>query len=85
MIDVGDLVAVVKPTPCCGNPTAVGWHFVVEGIYSAAVGRCAYCQVVEAKTVASGHPISDFNVERLKRIPPLDELDKIKHEEEIIA
>jgi hypothetical protein len=84
-IGVGDLVAVVKPTPCCGNPTAVGWHFIVSGFRSNAPGQCMYCGDFQHKMVADGHPECAFNIDRLKRIPPLDELERTKEEKEIDA
>jgi hypothetical protein len=83
-IKVGDLVVVNRPTECCRNPYALGFTFVVRDVV-VHTGRCHHCKTRETKIVAGGHPLCDFNVSRLKRIPPLDELETTKHDEEITA
>jgi hypothetical protein len=44
-----------------------------------------YCGDFQHKMVADGHPECAFNIDRLKRIPPLDELERTKEEKEIDA
>ena len=80
----GDLVMVVKPTPCCGGARRVGKLFVagkIRNIY----GICPQCGVSEYR-------LSTYNergrwdvLTRLKRIPPLSELEGEKRDEEITA
>lgn len=88
-IKVGDLVMVVKPPPC-GCTRTVGWIFTVQS-FGRWTGYCNSCK--------SGYPISvmaesgipwvlntyAFSLDRLKRIPPLSELDDVKQDEEITA
>jgi len=42
MIKVGDLVMVVKPTVCCGNPAELGIIFTVAEIDSSE-SNCVFC------------------------------------------
>lgn len=82
-ISVGDLVVVVKPTPCCGNTNALGLHFVVKEI-RPAIGRyhCEHCKTTwPNEVVALQEPPYAFRLWRLKRIPPLGEIDGLESEE----
>lgn len=79
-IKVGDLVIVVKPTPCCGNEAVVGAPFIVSRI-AMAKGRfhCSHCNTTwPSQMVADGlHKHFVYQLWRLKRIPPLEELDEL--------
>jgi hypothetical protein len=75
-IKVGDLVMVVKPSMCCGNPIAMGVVFVA-GRGDADLFMCRHCghkyQGIDATYNASSGYY--FATQRLKRIPPISELE----------
>ena len=82
-IQVGDLVMVVKPTPCCGNEKAIGdIHVVLEPVGLAPNTRCIYCNLlgphIDTVKIAERLVIERY---RLKRIPPLEELEGQRTEE----
>lgn len=84
-IQVGDLVQVVKP-PRCGCTTTLGLIFKVQG-FEIVTGSCGTCRKYPSRDLLaeSGIP-SDrgtygFEPFRLKRIPPLDELEGQRTEE----
>lgn len=86
-IQVGDLVQVIKPSLCCNNITYLGDIFVVSAMEKKSSRRCLNCgKKYEPTIVVEGHQsgIGAF-LYRLKRIPPLSELesDKIKESEPI--
>jgi hypothetical protein len=78
-IKVGDLVMVVRGMPCCGRDTrALGMTYVVGKIYEYQNHYCSYCKAplgTGLAAVASGSNVGVAN-HRLKRIPPLDELER---------
>lgn len=83
-IKVGDLVVVVKPTPCCGSTGAMGEFFrvgeivVCEGSCNdcGVEGSPELCAVIEGED--EGAPLSI-----LRRIPPLAELEGQRTEEDL--
>ena len=79
-IKVGDLVAVVKPSVCCGNTNRVGYVFAVRKI-DPAPGWCLYCH----STLPSEYGSDEgwYSGTRLKRIPPLSELEGQPTQEDI--
>lgn len=85
-ISVGDLVVLVKPTPCCGDERNVGRFFTVLSLTKKpGFPWCNHC-AAERQTLSV--QIADkgwVELYRLKRIPPLDELEGEKREEEIAA
>ena len=96
-IKTGDLVVVVRPTPCCGHEIAMG------SVYKAVfVGRvqmeCKCCgatlpagTTIVAKSfrpntaIPGSFLLFGHTAERLKRIPPLEELETEKNREELTA
>ena len=78
-IEVGDLVQVVRPALCCGASKSVGKVFVVDNIYSGPTGVCLGCgntdQVVLGRRAGNRN---GWDIRRLKRIPPLAELEERK-------
>lgn len=79
-IAVGDLVQVVKPTPCCGTDIEhVGHVFRVTGFQM--LGFCKFCDFRHGHRSIRGHAHGSVREDRLKRIPPLDELEGVKTEE----
>ena len=82
----GDLVVVVKPVPCCGHSGSVGETFRVKELAHVR-WHCVRCgKVHDASLVARrvGHPWV-YLLARLKRIPPLDELERNEIVEELTA
>ena len=78
-IQVGDLVVVVKAKRC-GCPGVIGRVFKVEIVSLHDLpGRCTECSKFtyppRTPTAQSGIGYIEFN--RLKRIPPLSELEGI--------
>ena len=84
-INVGDLAVIVKPLPC-GCSASLGLIFLVERIERCETyGYCVYCK---QKTFPAGVCVvahGDFytEVSRVKRIPPLDELESAKQKEDL--
>ena len=82
MIKIGDLVVVVR-LPSCGCAQALGEIFQVTDFVDTKTPHCIHCQAPRpAGPAAMGSP-TGFSIEldRLKRIPPIDELDKLIVEE----
>ena len=83
-ISVGDLVQIVRPALCCGSTNYLGWMFKVSDIATTGTSRCTYCGVSD-RTVDAQDAVDGLwtDIKRLKRIPPLDELEG-KHSQERI-
>ncbi len=89
----GDLVQVIRPTPCCGS--TVGMGSVYTAIWVGGIEmQCLCCGDVFAATLvaseATQHPELGFQLHghllgRVKRIPPFPELVDERHDEEITA
>ena len=75
MIKVGDLVMVVKPTTCCGYAGAIGSVHVVTGMHHAYVCRACDATVITPVALIDGQ-FEARELTRLKRIPPLEELER---------
>lgn len=85
-IKPGDLVMVVKPTPCCGNTRAIGMTFTVSLVADPFDGVCLHClQGDTAPCVRAVGMYGWIERSRLKRIDPLPAEDDIEHREEIEA
>jgi hypothetical protein len=88
-ISVGDLVMVTAPF--CVHYGKVGYVFTVSAIEPARNYRgCEKCSPL----ITDGRPLAEGDVGNgrgfyplslLKRIPPLEELDDVKKDEEITA
>jgi hypothetical protein len=81
-IQVGDLVQVVRGTPCCGHISIWGGHiFTVAEILSVGGdGQCAYCDVLRSFSALAFPKIAameGIELVMLKRIPPLGELNEV--------
>lgn len=71
---VGDLVVVVKPSPCCGKTAAVGRVFVIANFYQGLV-TCYSCNQLFSGELARA--VGDFGGitrRRSMRTPPFPEL-----------
>jgi hypothetical protein len=88
-IKVGDLVIVVGDIKCrCNFPSRYfGLVFRVSRIKRYFMTYCQLCKgdVGEATLCFEDGEDSGFATYRLKRIPPLEELDDVKQDEEITA
>lgn len=74
-IKTGDLVMVVKPSPCCGTMSRVGLTFKVAGIVGRA--RCHHCGEINTNgSVRASHNLG-FSAKRLKKIDPPAEGDSL--------
>jgi hypothetical protein len=69
-IKAGDLVAVVKPTPCCGRADALGRVFTVGAVVTAP-GRCSFCGAISFDTQAMQPNGRWIVLSRLQKIRPL--------------
>lgn len=90
-IKVGDLVQVVK-WPCCGSH--LGRIFKVGAMWNGVsdVNGCWQCSFIQSagSPVIAGEGSRDSDgfrakIEYLKRIPPLDELERVSEREELTA
>ena len=79
-IAVGDLVQVVRPAPCCGTTRGMGIIFTVSGL-EPFPRWCQFCFQGEWKSALGyGTPV---RVDRLRRIPPMPELEGERTEEQL--
>ena len=83
-IKVGDLVQVVRPTPC-GHNTVVGRVFVVKSISrGSSFNWCLSCgHRWGPEDQAESGAYFGASLWRLKRIPPLSELEGQRTEEKL--
>jgi hypothetical protein len=73
-IRVGDLVVVVK-TVCCSDKD-LGYIFTVSRIATHQT-HCRFCyREWGLVTMAMVNNVNGFSLQELKRIPPLDELER---------
>lgn len=87
-IGVGDLVQVVKPRPCCPEFTRYAVGLRVKRIFNSFGILCPYCRKDTGDVVAvelEEYPNKAVELFRLKRIPPLDELETVRTEDEVPA
>jgi hypothetical protein len=82
-IQVGDLVLVVKPAPCCGVQNSFGPYKVLA--IDVSVGICGGCFGDSEWNVPRARLSNGQNIPivRLKRIPPLSELEGERTDEQI--
>lgn len=83
-ISVGDLVMLVKG--CCQDAEKhLGWVGTVEGVLQTH----SYCHCGDSFAglcaIVTIEKRGDLPLRWLKRIPPLEELDEVKRDEEITA
>ena len=72
-INVGDLVMMVKPLPCCGDASFIGNIYTVTGFHDAGV--CAECGIVRTPCAFLDNEYKVQPVSALKKInpPPIKE------------
>ena len=87
-IKVGDLVQVVRGMPCCGKITQLmGTVFKVSALVDNEGTTCITCGAIVKRIdpiSVRGHPQFAFQLSRLKRIPPLSELEGERTEETLL-
>jgi hypothetical protein len=84
-IKVGDLVQVVRDRPCGCRSPSLGTIFGVQQIRITST-RCDQCDAVFTDAPNAVCPAGVFTLTtRLKRIPPLGELEGEKRKEELTA
>ena len=91
-IQVGDLVMVVRPSSVCGCPQGIGKIFRVSKLRPPLSGfvTCWSCRrrhscVTKIYAEGEGTGLKSVGLHRLKRIPPLGELDDVPAKEELTA
>jgi len=82
-IQMGDLVQVVRPTTCCNSSRYTGYLFVVRDLRVTHRGSCAACgqPTPPNEVCAIGPEGAHTELPRLRRIPPLSELEGVETEE----
>lgn len=86
MVKIGDLVMVIKPTPCCGSTRSLGMVFKVESMELLEGAKCSVCGGILEKryeyagdgTVAENGRPKVCQSYRLKVIPGIEELDNLE-------
>lgn len=81
------MVMIVKPQPCCGSTKTNGQIFKIKNIRRPyGIGsECALCGAItkDVLLVEGKQNGRLTHLSRLKRIPPLDELEGVKSSENI--
>jgi hypothetical protein len=80
-IKAGDLAMIVRPTRCCGKGK-LGRIGKVQSV-SVGQGYCHYCGFEASQLDVQWESGWFTSAYRVKRVPPLDELDGVKHEEDL--
>lgn len=75
-IKSGDLVMVVKPSPCCGNCAAIGRIFTVKAV-EVEHGRCGHCKTMSILARVTTEDNQYIQLIRLKKIDPPTEGDSL--------
>jgi len=87
-LEVGDLVQVAYTTRCCHHETGYeGYIFTITAIIDYGPAQCKWCPDIK-NPVPSAAGISGnlvLDIDTLKRISPLSELESVKQTEEIPA
>lgn len=78
------MVMIVRGNKCCGRSDSLGVTFQVTDIRQHA-GLCRYCLAHNSGLVADSDRPTVTYLYKLKRIPPLTELEGEKRDEEITA
>ena len=79
-ISVGDLVVIVRASHCCGRDKTLGRIFTVEAISSTNY-QCRRCKVITEASLCAWRDGWVVPLSRLKRIPPLAELEQTTEQE----
>lgn len=87
-IKVGDLVQIVRGC----QPEYFGFTFRVRELVHRTIDECMFCSrphigiyAIAEERFGSKRELGKAPLETLKRIPPLDELNDVKRDEELTA
>lgn len=83
-IKAGDLVMVVRPTPCCGNTGGMGTVYRAAEV-SAVESYCDWCGKDWSGVVVWHEDDSGCDVSRLIRIDPPALPESVETEREVTA
>lgn len=82
-IQANDLVQVIRPIQCCGNPSAIGRTFVVARIRHGE-NYCIHCNAkLGIQFSAIDQNGLGYHPSRLKRIPPLTAPEQVTTGDEV--
>lgn len=90
----GDLVRIVRKFCEAHDDHGLGLYFVVDSIVPAKNFACRRCFDAGGPTLTNGEALAIGDVGKgrgfypvscLRRVPPLEELDDVKRDEEITA
>ena len=82
-IQVGDLVQIIRARGCCPDHTSWGYTFVVSKIMDSN-WVCLYCGKEHERLLCAFEKDTCIaETRRLKRIPPLEELEGQRTEEKL--
>lgn len=77
-IKPGDLVMVIKPTPCCGYDRSLGEVFRAKAVERRPRSRCLHCGSLFVNCLAAQRGPSSWGLTyRLKKIDPPAEGDSL--------
>lgn len=82
MIKKGDLVMVVKPSPCCDRPEKMGLVFEARGIHDCII-ECLLCGEEREGVGVELENDKGFPIERLMKIDPPATGDTIPTRKEV--
>jgi len=82
-IKKGDLVVIVKAAICSKSTKLVGHHFVVHKIVNNYRVRCSICKQLHTVTAVFKKGVGGVDLRRLKKIPPLSELQEVIASKEV--
>ena len=83
-IQPGDLVMVVKPTPCCGAAHTIGEIHRAVTVSERSIG-CIKCKHAFFGLTVNLDNSTVYLASMLKCIPPLDGEDVVAKEKEVVA
>lgn len=84
-IQAGDLVMVVRPTPCCGNGTYIGSVYKVAYMRRNCAMHCNYCRKQAVTSFALDGNYDGHAVEELIRIDPPALPESVDTNREVVA
>ena len=72
-IKAGDLVMVVRPTPCCDNKDLIGTVFVAGNVVPRQLWSCCICRRSRFATSVFIRHDELVDVARIKKIDPISD------------
>lgn len=81
-IKAGDLVVIVKPSPCCNSSGGIGKIFTVTEV-RVKIAFCKYCYKHQETLFAEIGPGRNVQINRVKKINPSRDEDFVETNEEL--